>query len=83
VNWVLDKQVADGGFADTASGGGLAPQTYLALSTLAALDQLARLGEQVPWEVVPYIFPWWIVAAVVVVVVLVVCAVLARRKEWF
>ncbi len=79
--WILSTQTADGGFADEAGAIGFAPQTNLAISTLALLDQLQTL--QVPIGADLYIFPWWIVGIVVIIVIIVLFVIFARRAEWF
>ncbi|MFW9934224.1 MAG: prenyltransferase/squalene oxidase repeat-containing protein [Candidatus Thorarchaeota archaeon] len=80
-NWVLSTQTLDGGFADVSSTTGFAPQTNLAISTLALLDQLSSLLLPVGPDL--YVFPWWIVAVAVVVILIVLCIIIARRSEWF
>jgi prenyltransferase beta subunit len=80
-NWVLSTQALDGGFADVSGATGFAPQTNLAISTLALLDQLGSLLLPVGPDL--YVFPWWIVAVAVVVILIVLCIIIARRSEWF
>lgn len=80
-NWILSTQALDGGFADVSGATGFAPQTNLAISTLALLDQLGSLLVPVGPDL--YVFPWWIVAVAVVVILIVLCIIIARRSEWF
>ena len=79
--WILSTQTLDGGFADIAGPTGFAPQTHLAISTLALLDQLGSLLLPIGPDV--YIFPWWIVGVVVIVIIVVLFIIIARRSDWF
>lgn len=79
--WILSTQTADGGFADVTGPTGFAPQTNLAVSTLALLNQLDTL--LAPFGFDPYIFPWWIVGVVGLVIIIVLFVIIARRANWF
>ncbi|MFW9832110.1 MAG: prenyltransferase/squalene oxidase repeat-containing protein, partial [Candidatus Thorarchaeota archaeon] len=81
IAWVLSTQTSDGGFADVTGSTGFAPQTNLAISTLALLDQLPALQE--PFGPDLYAFPWWIVGVVVLVIVIILFVIIARRADWF
>ncbi len=79
--WILSTQTLDGGFAEVSGPTGFAPQTNLAISTLALLDQLGALLLPIGPDV--YLFPWWIVGVVVIVIIVVLFIVIARRSDWF
>ena len=79
--WILSTQTLDGGFADSTGPTGFAPQTNLAISTLALLDQLGSLLLPIGPDL--YIFPWWIIGVVVVIIIVVLFIAIARRSDWF
>ncbi|MHA2406386.1 MAG: prenyltransferase/squalene oxidase repeat-containing protein, partial [Candidatus Hermodarchaeia archaeon] len=79
--WILSTQTLDGGFVEISGPIGFAPQTNLAISTLALLDQLGSLLLPIGPDV--YLFPWWIVGVAVIVIIVVLFIVIARRSDWF
>ncbi len=80
-SWILSTQTRDGGFADMTGATGFVPQTNLAVSTLAMLDQLPTLLQPISSDL--YVFPWWIVGIVIIIIVVVLFVICARRSEWF